>query len=724
MKSLGDKLRIQNIFHYIIIFTTLVLLIIVVMGSYLYSFYYKTVYDSFCAENEESLKTVINMHENEMKILEDITMQIQLSADIRKFLLEEQPQRSIALKKQLKLYTDITQFYDQVLYFYQEDAYLYNHTTSINIDFFCKHFQLEGLTKEQLKALLKKEWDSFSILPERQVASVQAYNYGAAETVVFYVMPLIPDEDEILLFVVGDKYYDRVLQAEDRNNYIVYDGEVIVQRGNLEIPEEQFLDAIKEDKQQEEISIAGEKYLLTAQKAENGIVYVTLQSMDIFFDRMISGQWGIVMLLVVCCVPATFIILLGSNRLMSWFRNMNNLLNRGERSAYNMEEMQGDVLALVNAERESLPIRKAVFVRNFIRSDYPNKETAINEAKRVGMNVDCRLFAVALIGEREIGREKETFQTMQDIINQENGVEGYGARLISNKQKVFVLFANDADAIWHTWKKIFEVGSSQCEEFVMAVSLCHEEFTSASMAYVEASTAYDGHYLVDNGRIIYYGDMRQPVNWEIIPAITLQNLKNALKIKNKESVKSIIHEICERMRKERPSLFTFRWLYDDILRILLSEWSGEDNGWNQIYNVFTLSRCQSIDQFNELLTEACDIILENRTDVKTQQTSLAENAMQYMREHYGETELNMSMLAEYLQISSVTLALEFKNETGISPSDFLASIRMEQAKKLLRETEMLVKEISLSVGYEDDHVFMRRFKKYTGKTPGQYRKEM
>ena len=155
----------------------------------------------------------------------------------------------------------------------------------------------------------------------------------------------------------------------------------------------------------------------------------------------------------------------------------------------------------------------------------------------------------------------------------------------------------------------------------------------------------------------------------------------------------------------------------------MAEWPGAENEWNQIYNVFTLSRCQTIDDFNELLTEACRMILESETDVKAQQTSVAENAMHYMNMHYKEADLNMSMLADYLQISSVTLAVEFKNETGVSPSDYLGSLRMEQAKKLLKETDLLIKEISLAVGYEDDHVFMRRFKKYTGKTPGQYRKE-
>ena len=723
MKVLRDKLKIQNLYHYIIIYTVLVMLIIVVMGSYLYRFYYKTVYDGFREDNEEAVNMVLNLHENDMKIVEDITMQFQLSTDMTKFFLSEQPERTTPLKKQLNLYTYISQFFDQILYFYQDDLYLYNHTTSINIDFFCKHFQLEGLTEEQLKSLLLEKRAQMTLLPERKISVSQGYNYGAAEAVAMYIFPLSSDNDEILLFVVGDKYYDRIMQAEDRNNYIVYNGEVIVQRGDLTITEEEILAALEEVDRQKEVVLSGKKYLLTTKKEDNGIAYVTAQPMDVFFDRMVSGQWGIVMLLVICCVPAAFMILLGGKRLMKWFGNMTLLLNRGERSVYNMEEMQDDILALVNAERENATIRKAVFTRNFIRSDYPDRASALKEAKRIGMDIDRRYFAVALTGERENVRENDTFQLMLDTIEHCDDVEGYGVRLISNKQKLFVIFSNEESAIWKTWEQIFAIGQSRCEEFVMSSSFCHEDFANASMAYVEATTAYDGHYLVDNGRIIYYADMRQPVNWEIIPPVTLQNLKNALKIKNREGVKHIIQEICERMRKERPSLFTFRWLYDDILRILLSEWSGEENGWNQIYNVFTLSRCQSIDQFNELLTEACGMILENETDAQTQQTSLAENAMQYMREHYGEADLNMSMLAEYLQISSVTLALEFKNETGISPSDFLASLRMEQAKKLLRETDMLVKEIGLAVGYEDDHVFMRRFKKYTGKTPGQYRKE-
>ena len=77
----------------------------------------------------------------------------------------------------------------------------------------------------------------------------------------------------------------------------------------------------------------------------------------------------------------------------------------------------------------------------------------------------------------------------------------------------------------------------------------------------------------------------------------------------------------------------------------------------------------------------------------------------------------MNALAEYLKISSVTLSVEFKNEMDIRPSDYLSNLRMEKAKELLRISNMRIREISLAVGYEDDRVFLRRFKKYTGMTP-------
>lgn len=53
----------------------------------------------------------------------------------------------------------------------------------------------------------------------------------------------------------------------------------------------------------------------------------------------------------------------------------------------------------------------------------------------------------------------------------------------------------------------------------------------------------------------------------------------------------------------------------------------------------------------------------------------------------------------------------------IEPSKYLTNLRMEEAKRLLRETDLLNKDISSAVGYEDVGSFIRRFRKQIGVTP-------
>ena len=64
----------------------------------------------------------------------------------------------------------------------------------------------------------------------------------------------------------------------------------------------------------------------------------------------------------------------------------------------------------------------------------------------------------------------------------------------------------------------------------------------------------------------------------------------------------------------------------------------------------------------------------------------------------------------------------FKEVTGKSVTDFVTSIRVERAKELLVSTDLPVREISETVGYDDQNYFSRRFLKAVGISPRDYRK--
>ena len=65
----------------------------------------------------------------------------------------------------------------------------------------------------------------------------------------------------------------------------------------------------------------------------------------------------------------------------------------------------------------------------------------------------------------------------------------------------------------------------------------------------------------------------------------------------------------------------------------------------------------------------------------------------------------------------------FKEEIGENFIDYITNIRIERAKKLLRDKTLSIKEICMEVGYKDPNYFSRLFKKSVGFTPTEYREE-
>ena len=203
----------------------------------------------------------------------------------------------------------------------------------------------------------------------------------------------------------------------------------------------------------------------------------------------------------------------------------------------------------------------------------------------------------------------------------------------------------------------------------------------------------------------------------------MQELKYAISTGDRIVVESTVKNICQKVKSERASLYEFRILYNDMFQLLSSECKGDKQLLDRFYNVFVLSQCMNMDEFYSLLLEAALMVLDNHSDRVSKDGGVVNAAISYMRQNYHDPNLTMNALAEYLQISSVALSIEFKNEMEIEPSKYLTNLRMEEAKRLLRETDLLIKDIGSAVGYEDVGSFIRRFRKQIGVTPRQYREE-
>lgn len=739
MKVVKNKFGTYNIWGYILFYFAIILVITFVMGGYSYYFFYKTVYSDFLSGNELYLSAIVNRHENDMQIVDDIVTQVGLQDEVVRFKLADKPENARELMKYLKGYTTVSQFFDLLFYRFHEDKFLYHFRSSVNIDNIGSYWWiLENTSVEEFLELSTEKSLKLRVLPEQGMYGEWITNYVKDDDYIILFRALPTTLQDTLIFMVPGSYYDELLAEEtsdQRLDFLCYNGQIIVSRGGEQIAEQELLSLfekvsvdekeISTDILQERIIVANEEYLLSACKGESGISYVTLQSMEVYHDKLMTDQWIIVMLMLVCVLFAITIIIFASKGFVKKVRHLNELLN--EDSYYDLSRIENGIQTLVNtcqeSEKEGLILKKTRFIRNFIRGDFSSKKEAITEAQKARMSIDYKSYMVVLIRNRELSNENITYTSMLEAIDKAFGLEGYGIHLANSNQNLFVLYSDSQEAIEAVVQNMLEIEKEHGQEYVMAVSDYHTDFAEGAKAYLEAVTAFDNYLLMDNSKVIRFTEVSQKEYVNLLPESYLQRLKYAIRTGDNKAMETTVKDICSKLNKENVSLYAFRIFYNDVIHILLSEWQGDRTQFDNFYNVFILSQCLNIQEFGDLLCEICNVIIDGSSGKEMKVSDVVEEAIAYMQEHFYDSDLTMNALADYLEVSAVTLSVEFKNEMDMRPSDYLANLRMEKAKELLRTSDMLVREISQAVGYEDDRVFLRRFKKYTGMTPGQYRAE-
>jgi len=106
---------------------------------------------------------------------------------------------------------------------------------------------------------------------------------------------------------------------------------------------------------------------------------------------------------------------------------------------------------------------------------------------------------------------------------------------------------------------------------------------------------------------------------------------------------------------------------------------------------------------------------------KPKEWGAVSTAIRTVMENFGDCELTLGTIADELYVSKSHLSRQFKQLTGDSFSDYLRTLRLNHACRLLRETRLTVEEIAMQCGLRDIPSFYKAFHSHKGVTPHQYR---
>lgn len=140
-----------------------------------------------------------------------------------------------------------------------------------------------------------------------------------------------------------------------------------------------------------------------------------------------------------------------------------------------------------------------------------------------------------------------------------------------------------------------------------------------------------------------------------------------------------------------------------------------------IQDLEELQELKDIQLFTEnILYEFADRVAKTKRDHFSRPIFQCRN---YIYKHIYEP-LTLQSIADHLSISPKYLSNLFKKEVGIPISEYIQQTKIEEAKKLMTFAEHSLSDIHALLNFTDQSYFTKVFKKYTGITPKQFRKNM
>ncbi len=139
---------------------------------------------------------------------------------------------------------------------------------------------------------------------------------------------------------------------------------------------------------------------------------------------------------------------------------------------------------------------------------------------------------------------------------------------------------------------------------------------------------------------------------------------------------------------------------------------------NETYERYALCDCL------EQLFSVSQSLLEETARYFTQAPEAydaVEICVAWMRQHPGE-DISLQMLADMVHFHPNYLSAQISKRLGVSFSSYLLSLRMDMARRMLRETDCQVQDVARRCGFRDSSYFNRMFRREYGMSPEQFRK--
>ena len=384
-------------------------------------------------------------------------------------------------------------------------------------------------------------------------------------------------------------------------------------------------------------------------------------------------------------------------------------------------------------------------IENLIMGSELEEET-LKEIEGYGININYLEYRVAII---EIDIYSDIYNEDNDKIKQgemksfviynicNEIVKKYNAGEVckgDNNKGLILLWTNNSRELSYIIDTMFkEIQEEIFKVLKLTITIGIGEtvysLSDLQKSYKDANQLLLYRYLWNENQIFDREKLKNKLNRAIKLDDIIDKVILGIKLNEKKEIEEKLYKIQDLLReayirKNKICLYLFEIVSQTC--DLLKEFTLTDD---DIYirkeeAITKITDSRSLPEAMRILREfcfmACDEIYKKKDSYSNKQAMLA---LDYIKKHYNDYDLNLNVICSYLCISTSHFSTIFKNYTGYTFMEVLTETRMNKAKELLENTNMKNYEISEKIGFRDPHYFSIAFKKITGKSPKEYARE-
>ncbi|MZQ85358.1 response regulator [Paenibacillus sp. 5J-6] len=415
---------------------------------------------------------------------------------------------------------------------------------------------------------------------------------------------------------------------------------------------------------------------------------------------------------------------------------MSEMLGKLETS---LEEEKRQMLEAESLKRKlhsSIPVYEQHLLNRWVRGELSDSDQ--EEMSRLLPDRKASLIITLKFNQVEEFEEfklkfKSWFQPLLDLIGSSicfylDGMEPLLVSILSPKHQVEWLLHSDLVQLAEVISRVqLEFGLSAA---IGVGEIVADPYRDIHFSFRQALDALDFTFYQGYSSLLIFSeiayDPKKPVlrpyssESKIGTAVTQLDRKLA-----EEALEEFIGQLQEGKRPS-PAHLKERVLYMLVTQTKNNEaLLGREEAGNLISEMeFELPACPSLGELTLKVTYYLGRIIdgmENRKKNKSQ--VIIQMCIVYLEEHYME-DLSMEMIAKRYFFSPAYFSGLFKVQTSLTFTEFLLGLRIEKAKTFLGDSDRKVSEVAFAVGFRDAGYFTRIFKRETGLSPEEYRKNM